>query len=183
VRAQYIFADWLLHPTSPFSPAPRPGLCRLGRKASGNSGVQPSSGAEPIFLILEARPESLRSSARFQTKVINRSIRAQINFLASWRRCKTMQKRWPLPSISYRIIGVPVNDVFGPSHGFRHSADMQFIEPGLSFQFGEQVVFFSTGILTYVNVKPNPNVTDATIPKYIFNMAFSRRVSGHKEQN
>jgi hypothetical protein len=97
---------------------------------------------------------------------------------------KVWRKKWPLPSVSYRISGVPVNDVFGPSHGFRRPADVQFIEPGVSFQFGPQVVYFSTGILTYVNVKPtlaNPNVTDATIPKYIFNLSFSRRVNGRSE--
>jgi hypothetical protein len=97
---------------------------------------------------------------------------------------KVWRKKWPLPSLSYRISGVPVNDVFGPSHGFRRPADVQFIEPGVSFQFGPQVVYFSTGILTYVNVKPtpaNPNVTDATIPKYVFNLSFSRRVNGHSE--
>jgi hypothetical protein len=97
---------------------------------------------------------------------------------------KPWRKKWPLPSVSYRISGVPVNDVFGPSNGFRRPADVQFVEPGFSFQFGPQVVFFSVGILTYVNVKPtpaNPNVTDSTIPKYIFNLAFSRRVNGHNE--
>ena len=97
---------------------------------------------------------------------------------------KPWRKKWPLPSLSYRISGVPITDVFGPSNGFRRPADVQFIEPGLSFQFGPQVVSFSTGILTYVNVKPtpaNPNVTDATIPKYVFNLAFSRRINGTHE--
>jgi len=98
---------------------------------------------------------------------------------------KLWRKKWPLPSVSYRISGVPIHDVFGPSEGFRRPANVQFIEPGVSFQFGPQVVYFSTGILTYVDVKPtpaNPNVTDATIPKYIFNLSFSRRVSGHPEK-
>lgn len=97
---------------------------------------------------------------------------------------KVWRKKWPLPSLSYRISGVPVNDVFGPSEGFRRPADVQFIEPGVSFQIGPQAFFFSTGILTYVNVKPtpaNPNVTDATIPKYVFNLSFSRRISSHPE--
>ncbi|MBV9083463.1 MAG: hypothetical protein JOZ62_12350 [Acidobacteriaceae bacterium] len=97
---------------------------------------------------------------------------------------KVWRKKWPLPSLSYRISGVPVHDVFGPSDGFRRPADVQFIEPGFSLQFGSDVVFFSTGILTYVNVKPtpaNPNVTDATIPKYVFNLAFSHRVNGRHE--
>ncbi len=98
---------------------------------------------------------------------------------------KAWRKKWPLPSLSYRISGVPIHDVFGPSDGFRRPADVQFIEPGVSFQVGQQVVFFSLGILTYVNVKPtpaNPNVTDATIPKYVFNLAFSRRVNGPRSE-
>jgi hypothetical protein len=97
---------------------------------------------------------------------------------------KVWRKKWPLPSLSYRISGVPVHDVFGPSEGFRRPADVQFIEPGLSFQFGPQVFYFSTGVLTYVDVKPspaNPNVTDATIPKYVFNLSFSRRISTRPE--
>ncbi len=106
-------------------------------------------------------------------------------YLAQWGLVgKPWRKKWPLPSLSYRVSGVPINDVFGPSNGFRRPADVQFIEPGLSFQAGPQVVFFSLGILTYVNVKPtpaNPNVTDATIPKYVFNLAFSRRVNGRHE--
>ncbi len=97
---------------------------------------------------------------------------------------KPWRKKWPLPSLSYRVSGVPIHDVFGPSNGFRRPADVQYIEPGASLQFGPQVVFFSAGILSYVNVKPtpaNPNVTDATIPKYIFNLAFSRRINGRHE--
>jgi hypothetical protein len=98
---------------------------------------------------------------------------------------KVWRKKWPLPSLSYRISGIPINDVFGPSEGFRRPADLQYIEPGFSFEIGPQVLFFSTSILTYVDVKPtpaNPNVTDATIPKYIFNLAFSRRVNNREHR-
>ncbi len=104
----------------------------------------------------------------------------QSGFVARpWRR----HRKWPVPSLSYRVSGVPIHDVFGPSDGFRRPADIQFIEPGVTMTMGPQVVSFTFSILTYVDVKPtpaNPNVTDATIPKYMFTMAFSRRVNGHR---
>ncbi len=96
-----------------------------------------------------------------------------------WRR----HKKWPAPTVSYRISGVPINDVFGPSNGFRRPADIQFIEPGVTLAWRNQMISFSTSILTYVNVKPtpaNPNVTDATIPKYVFTVAITQRVNSRR---
>jgi hypothetical protein len=96
-----------------------------------------------------------------------------------WRR----HRNRPVPSLSYRVSGVPINDVFGPSNGFRRPADIQFIEPSVTVNIGKETVSFSTSILTYVNVKPtpaNPNVTDATIPKYIFTVAFTRRINARR---
>lgn len=93
--------------------------------------------------------------------------------------------KWPVPSLSYRVSGVPIHDVFGPSEGFRRPADIQFIEPGVTMAIGPQMVSFTASILTYVDVKPtpaNPNVTDATIPKYMFTVAFTRRVNGHRTE-
>jgi len=94
-------------------------------------------------------------------------------------------RKWPVPTLSYRISGVPINDVFGPSNGFRRPADIQFIEPGVTIAIGPQVISFTTSILTYVNVKPtpaNPNVTDSTIPKYVFTIGFTRRVNGKRSE-
>jgi hypothetical protein len=43
-----------------------------------------------------------------------------------------MRRGWPVPSVAYRIEGVPVNDAFGKSDGFRRPGMIGFIEPGIN---------------------------------------------------
>jgi hypothetical protein len=85
---------------------------------------------------------------------------------------------WPVPSLAYRVEGVPVYDLFGASDGFRRPGTIGFIEPGLNFSIGRHMFSTSLGIRSYVNVKDAPNsvrVEDATVPKLIVTAAYSIR--------
>ncbi len=87
--------------------------------------------------------------------------------------------RWPVPSLAYRIEGVPVSDVFGKSDGFRRPGVIGFIEPGINMQIGGNLVSFSVAVRQYVNIKDSPTSArreDATVPKYMFFAAYSRRL-------
>ena len=86
---------------------------------------------------------------------------------------------WPVPSIAYRIEGVPVHDAFGKSDGFRRPGTIGFVEPGINMQLRGNLLSFSVAIRQYVNIKDSPTsvrVEDATVPKYMFFVAFSRRL-------
>ncbi|MCI0417621.1 MAG: hypothetical protein L0387_31705 [Acidobacteria bacterium] len=85
---------------------------------------------------------------------------------------------WPVPSLVYRIEGVPVYDLFGASDGFRRPGTIGFVEPGVNFALGRHLFGVSLGIRSYVNVKDAPNsvrVEDATVPKLIFTAGYSVR--------
>jgi hypothetical protein len=86
---------------------------------------------------------------------------------------------WPVPSIAYRVEGVPVNDAFGKSDGFRRPGTIGFIEPGINMQLRGHLLSFSVAVRQYVNIKDSPASTrreDATVPKYMFFAAYSRRI-------
>jgi hypothetical protein len=86
---------------------------------------------------------------------------------------------WPVPSVAYRIEGVPVNDAFGKSDGFRRPGTIGFIEPGINMQLRGNLLSFSVAVRQYVNIKDSPTsvrVEDATVPKYMFFVAYSRRM-------
>ena len=88
---------------------------------------------------------------------------------------KTASK-WPTPTMGYRISGVPVADLFGPSNGFRRPGVFGFFEPGLSLGFGKHLLAFTMPIANYINVKDSPTsgrIEDATIPRYSFTVAYS----------
>jgi hypothetical protein len=89
-----------------------------------------------------------------------------------------VKQKWPVPSIGYRLEGVPVSDVFGASDGFRRPGNFGFVEPGLNMAVGKQLFSVGVAIRTYANVKDvpgSPRVEDATIPKYMFFGAYSVR--------
>ena len=90
----------------------------------------------------------------------------------------SIKRKWPVPTIAYRLEGAPVIDVFGKSEGFRRPGTFGFIEPGFSMAAGRNMFSFGVAIRNYVNVKDAPNsvrIEDATIPKYMFFTAYSRR--------
>ena len=91
--------------------------------------------------------------------------------------------RWLSFTTSYRFSGVPVNDLFGPSDGFRRPADLQYISPGLQVNLFGRTVNFSIPIVTHINVKPriingvNRN-TDSTVPSFMFSISYPLRFGG-----
>jgi hypothetical protein len=90
-----------------------------------------------------------------------------------------VRRGWPVPSVAYRVEGVPIDDVFGKSEGFRRPGTIGFVEPGINMQLRGHLVSFSVAIRQYVNIKDSPASTrreDATVPKYMFFAAYSRRI-------
>ena len=66
-----------------------------------------------------------------------------------------------MPSLAYRIEGVPINDAFGKSDGFRRPGTIGFIEPGINMQLRGNLLSFSVAIRQYVNIKDSPTSTRA----------------------
>jgi hypothetical protein len=90
-----------------------------------------------------------------------------------------VRRGWPVPSVAYRIEGVPVHDAFGKSDGFRRPGTIGFVEPGINMQLRGNLLSFSVAIRQYVNIKDSPTSArreDATVPKYMFFVAYSRRL-------
>jgi hypothetical protein len=90
---------------------------------------------------------------------------------------------WLSLTAGYRFSGVPVNDLFGPSDGFRRPADLQYAMPGVEISLLGRTIDFSVPIVTYINVKPriangvNQN-TDSTVPSFMFSISYPLRFGG-----
>jgi hypothetical protein len=90
----------------------------------------------------------------------------------------TIVEKWLIPSLAYRIEGVPVSDLFGASDGFRRPGVIGFVEPGLNFVFGRHLIGVNLAIRSYVDIKDSPTSTrveDATVPKYMLTAGYSVR--------
>jgi len=88
----------------------------------------------------------------------------------------TIIPKWLIPSLAYRIEGVPVSDLFGSSDGFRRPGVIGFIEPGLNFVFGRHLIGATLAIRSYVDIKDSPTSTrveDATVPQLMFTLGYS----------
>jgi hypothetical protein len=90
----------------------------------------------------------------------------------------TIIEKWLIPSLAYRIEGVPVSDLFGASDGFRRPGVIGFVEPGLNFVFGPNLIGVNLAIRSYVNIKDSPTSTrveDATVPRFMLTIGYSVR--------
>lgn len=93
--------------------------------------------------------------------------------------------RWVSPTVSYRISGVPVHDLFGPSDGFRRPATLEYFAPGVAITLLGRTINLTVPIVTYINVKPryingvNAN-TDSTVPGYMFSISYPIRFGGQE---
>jgi len=91
-----------------------------------------------------------------------------------------VKRGWPVPSLAFRVEGVPVADVFGASDGFRRPGTITFFEPGINMQLpGANLVTFSVAIRSWLNIRDSPTSTrieDATVPGHMFFLGFSRRL-------
>ena len=90
---------------------------------------------------------------------------------------------WLSITASYRFSGVPIQDLFGPSDGFRRPANLQYIAPGLDVTLLGRTISVSVPMVTYIDVKPhivngvNQN-TDATVPGFMFSISYPLRFGG-----
>ncbi|MCG6927170.1 MAG: hypothetical protein LJF30_17925 [Acidobacteria bacterium] len=90
----------------------------------------------------------------------------------------TIIDKWLIPSLAFRVEGVPVSDLFGASDGFRRPGVIGFVEPGLNFVFGRHLIGVNLAIRSYVNIRDSPTSTrveDATVPKYMVTAGYSVR--------
>lgn len=86
---------------------------------------------------------------------------------------------WPTPMIGYRISGVPVEDVFGASGGFRRPGTIGMIEPGVGFHIRSHTLNLTVPLLAYVNIKDSrttARIEDATVPGVAFVVTWTIRV-------
>lgn len=91
--------------------------------------------------------------------------------------------QWISPVLSYRMSGVPVQDLFGPSDGFRRPANLQYFAPGFDFHLFGETISMTVPMVTHINVKPriingvNRN-TDSTVPSFMFTISYPIRLGG-----
>lgn len=81
-------------------------------------------------------------------------------------------------SLGARLEGVPVNDAFGGSDGFRRPGYSIFVEPGVSYSRKGRQWGLSVPIATYRNVQDNPRTErreDATLADFIVLFSYSQR--------
>jgi hypothetical protein len=84
----------------------------------------------------------------------------------------------PVPSLGWRMEGVPVQDLIGASDGARRPGTIHFLEPGLTFSAGRHQLMVNVPIRMHVNIKDSPasvRVEDATIPDFVVLLAHSIR--------
>lgn len=99
-------------------------------------------------------------------------------FSAQFGASLSIREGWPIPSLAYRLEGVPVDDLFGDSDGFRRPGLIGFFEPGLNMTWGRHLVTVNLAIRANVNIKDSPTSTrveDATVPKYVVTAGYSVR--------
>ena len=85
---------------------------------------------------------------------------------------------WPSPSLGWRMEGVPVSDLLGPSDGSRRPGTIHFVEPGLTFTRGRHALTGTVPVRLRVNIKDSPasvRVEDATVPDVLFTIAHQVR--------
>ncbi len=100
-------------------------------------------------------------------------------FLFQFGTAVKTKSKWPVPTMAYRISGVPVGDVFGPSNGFRRPGVFGFFEPGLTVARGQHMFAVTLPIASYINVKDSPTsgrIEDATIPRFMLTVNYSVRL-------
>ncbi len=80
-------------------------------------------------------------------------------------------------SLSGRIEGVPVKDLFGPSDGWRRPGYEVFIEPGFAIHRGNEMFSISTpvGLLRRREPDSMGNKGDATFADYLWLLGYSRK--------
>ena len=73
-------------------------------------------------------------------------------------------------TLAWRIEGVPVRDLLGPSEGFRRPGYAVSVEPGLRVTRSSSTAFVSVPFAVYRNrVKSVPDENDAPIPTTLGN--------------
>lgn len=91
---------------------------------------------------------------------------------------------WLTPTLGYIVSGVPRRDLIGGSDGFRRPATLAYLAPGISLVLAGQSFSISLPMLAYENIKPpvNPSngrdLTDATVPGFMFSINHSFRFGG-----
>lgn len=81
-------------------------------------------------------------------------------------------------SLSWRIEGVPRYDLIGDSHGFRRPGYETFLEPRISYMFGDDAVSLGVPIGLIRNRQNNPYTGlpgDATFPDVVVLLSYAHR--------
>lgn len=86
--------------------------------------------------------------------------------------------KWPVPTLVYRLEGVPISDLVGDSDGFRRPGRVGFVEPGLTYSLGRHTFSFSVPIRQYTDIRDAPNsarTEDATVPDFMILFSYRKR--------
>jgi hypothetical protein len=83
-------------------------------------------------------------------------------------------------SLAARIEGVPVNDVFGATGGFRRPGYYLTLEPGINYSYGRTTLALSTPLRVHQNVKDDSYGIrrDSTFADHLLLMSVTYRFGG-----
>jgi hypothetical protein len=85
-------------------------------------------------------------------------------------------------SIAARIEGVPVNDVFGATNGFRRPGYYFTFEPGVNYSAGRTTLSLTVPIRAHQNVKDSLGFRrDSTFADHVILMSLTYRFRGNYE--
>ena len=150
----------------------------LFASASYLANPQDTNGTPSIAAILGVTPQP--GTPNFEARIGENSIPDQYLVRAGG---STRVWKGFSASVSWRMEGLKVYDLFGESHGFRRPGTSMFVEPGVAFSFGDQAISFNVPLAYYYNRHPSPITNapgDATFPRHIFLTSYSTRLGGKR---
>lgn len=172
IYGRRVAADWSVQPgDGAWGVAPSvEGFYRIRRLSLYGSAlylVNPknTTGTPAFFSALFNRPNPPENSSTDQFAVVG-GAGLQIH------------PKWPTPTLSYRLEGVPVSDLLGRSDGFRRPGRIGFVEPGVTYAVGRYVFSLSVPIRQYTNIEDSPTsarTEDATVPDFMVLVSFRTR--------
>jgi hypothetical protein len=154
------------------------GFKQLGVVAAFASGVyvfNPKDENEtlsPPALLNPVGPQAVAAAQRYNTVSDSYLVRAGLGIAVP-------KLTGVSATVATRIEGVPVNDVFGRTAGFRRPGNFVTIEPGVVFSTGRTVVFLSVPLRVHQNVKPSLGFArDSTFADHMLLVGTSVRLGG-----
>jgi len=86
---------------------------------------------------------------------------------------------WPSKGLSIslggRVDGIPVNDAIGDSNGFRRAGYSVYVDPGVNWIFGKNILSLNVPVAVARNVQKTATASGGGLADFVIVAAFSRQ--------